>query len=113
MFLKPPSFHPTTMFFFCPSYHVADGRCRVNDSEVWIVFFTGKFLLISPSKPVNAMRLPNLDHVRDAMSNDVSRCLFCFFLDRLSRGPCNANDNGSLSRFSRPQCVCWLLISIL
>ncbi|KAK1445854.1 hypothetical protein CMEL01_10097, partial [Colletotrichum melonis] len=61
--------------------------------------FSLKFLLITPSKPVNAMRLPNLDHVRDAMSNNVSRCLFCFFLNSLSRSPATPTTMAHLPRF--------------
>ncbi|UQC83585.1 uncharacterized protein CLUP02_09079 [Colletotrichum lupini] len=77
MILKPPSFGLTAnvllllLFVFSPMF--TQRALRVERFRS--LDFSLKFLLITPSKPVNAMRLPNLDHF-------VSQ-------------PCNANDNGS------------------
>ncbi|KAK1712754.1 hypothetical protein BDP67DRAFT_516788 [Colletotrichum lupini] len=101
MILKPPSFGLTAnvllllLFVFSPMF--TQRALRVERFRS--LDFSLKFLLITPSKPVNAMRLPNLDHVRDAMSNDVSRCLFCFFLNSLSRSPATPTTMAHLSRF--------------
>ncbi|KAK1838239.1 hypothetical protein CCHR01_19135 [Colletotrichum chrysophilum] len=45
-----------------------------------------QFLLITPSKqqPVNAMRLPNVEYVRDGTSNRVSLLFILLFLNSLS-----------------------------
>ncbi|KAK1727806.1 uncharacterized protein BDZ83DRAFT_611133 [Colletotrichum acutatum] len=111
MFLKPPSFNLTAnvllllLLIFSPMF--TQRALRVERFRS--LDFSLKFLLITPSKPVNAMRLPNLDHVRDAMSNYVSRCLFCFFSNSLSRSPVTPTTMVHHSMFS-PGVSFWLFI---